>query len=515
MTRFAPPRGDWPLIVAGALLLSLAYPPFHLLLPSFLCLVPAVWLLLAGQRDARPLRRHVVQGWWFGLAANGLLVYWVVRTLWRLSVLAVLGYVAMVVLLSLVTAAVFALAGWFTRRTGLSFVVAFPLLWTVAEWVIAHAGDLRFPWLGLGTSLTGYPTLVQIADVLGARGVTLLLAGANAALAVAWYRRRERRVVASHVGAVVVGVLFAVGYGTFRERTVTLERIGTVAVLQPNVGWEERRDPAQREQIFERTLALAARAASETTPDLVVWPETAVPGYLTRRPQWRMAIAGLARAIRVPHLVGSRDIEIVQQADTASPPPYDSFNAAFLFDSLGRYDAQAVYHKQYLVPVTERVPFLPTDRLGLGVRQGFAAGDRAAVYEITAGRFGVLICFESIFEGLARGYRRRGADFLVNITNDEWFGRTSAPYQHMAHLVMRAIENRVGIARAANSGISGFVDPLGRVSRRTDLFTATFVRGVVFTADELTPYTRLGDWVGTSAVMLTILLSGYALWRRA
>ena len=136
------------------------------------------------------------------------------------------------------------------------------------------------------------------------------------------------------------------------------------------------------------------------------------------------------------------------------------------------------------------------------------------MYEIAAGRFGVLICYESIFEEVSRGYRRRGADFIVNITNDEWFGRTSAPYQHMAHLVMRAIENRVGIARAANSGISGFVDPLGRLSRRTTLFTEAFVRGEVLTAPVLTLYTRLGDWVGASTVMLTVLLIGYALRRR-
>ena len=106
-----------------------------------------------------------------------------------------------------------------------------------------------------------------------------------------------------------------------------------------------------------------------------------------------------------------------------------------------------------------------------------------------------------------------GADFLVNITNDVWFGRTSAPHQHASHLVMRAIENRIGIARAANTGISEFVDPLGREYKRTELEVKTYVSGLVKTSDVLTVYTRLGDWVGVAVVMMTLTLVGYAWWR--
>jgi apolipoprotein N-acyltransferase len=179
-----------------------------------------------------------------------------------------------------------------------------------------------------------------------------------------------------------------------------------------------------------------------------------------------------------------------------------------------------VYHKRYLVPITERVPIAGPRWIRSRFFGGFTPGTALPVYELRKRgsdrvlRFGALICFESAFENLARGYRRGGAEFLVNITNDAWFGRTFGPYQHAAHVVMRAIENRVGIARAANSGISAFVDPLGREHQRTALDVRTFETREILTAEGLTLYARLGDWVGTLSLLATALLVGYTWWRR-
>jgi apolipoprotein N-acyltransferase len=130
------------------------------------------------------------------------------------------------------------------------------------------------------------------------------------------------------------------------------------------------------------------------------------------------------------------------------------------------------------------------------------------VYPSTLGRFGVVICYESAFEGLTREYRRSGADFLVNITNDAWYGRTAGPYQHAAHLVMRAIETRMGVARAANDGISEFVDPLGRTYAETGLEKEASVSGPLRTSDVIPLYVRLGDWVGLLCVLATLGLVG-------
>jgi len=145
---------------------------------------------------------------------------------------------------------------------------------------------------------------------------------------------------------------------------------------------------------------------------------------------------------------------------------------------------------------------------------GLQAGGSSPLFWTDRGRFGVLICYEAAFEELARGYRADGADFLLNLSNDTWFGRGAAAYQHPAHLVMRAIENRVGIARAANSGISVFIDPLGRQHHGTKLGERTFVAGEIATSGVVPIYTRLGDWVGWLSIGGAAALCGLAIRRR-
>jgi apolipoprotein N-acyltransferase len=502
------PRRDWPLVAGGAVLLLFAYPPFHLIIPSFVALVPAVLLIADAEADRRPLRRRLVQGFWFGFLANGLILYWMVVALWHFTPAIAAGYLATVIVLALYTAGVFALAGWTTRATGVSVLIALPVFWTAMDWLIGHQGDIRFPWLGLGTSLTGYPVLVQIAEVVGARGVTFLLVLANAALALAWLERRDPRRAWFNMGWVVTGVLLSGAFGLWRQSSIPLRTLGTVAVIQPNIGFDEKWADQSGELIFAKTLAQADSMIQAGRPDLVVWPEAAVPGYLRQRSEWAERIAALSRAARASQLVGALDF-----APNPASDGYRIYNSAFLFDSLGRWDVHPVYHKQYLVPITEKVPFVPSKWFDLPFFGSFAEGGPGPVYEAGIGRFGVIICYESIFENLSRDYRRRGADFLVNITNDAWFGRTAATYQHAAHLVMRAIENRVGIARAANTGISEFVDPLGRQSARTGLYVEAAASRPLVTAGVLTLYTRLGDWVGLTALLGGAVLSAFAWWR--
>lgn len=502
------PRADWPLLAAGALLLPLAYPPFHLLLPSFVCLVPVVWLIGQAADDPRPLRRRVVQGFWYGLLSQALVLYWMIVALWHFTPLAAAGYAATVVSFGLFHCGLFAVVGWVTGRPRVPMWLALPVLWTALEWGVGHLSDIRFPWLGLGTSLTGYPTLVQVADLVGARGVTFLLVLANTVLAAAWLDRRRSRAV-WRLAAVGAGVLTALGYGLWRERTTPLRPLGTVALIQPNVGFEDKWDTAQRRAIFDDLLRLSRDALAAGDPDLILWPEAAIPQYFPH-PPWEREIGALAREHRVPILAGGLDV-VWHSSDRQD---YDHWNSAFLFDSTGTRDPYPVYHKRYLVPITERVPFLPPQWFSLRFFGGFDVGEPGVVYPVGIGRFGVVICYESAFEDLARRYRALGADFLVNVTNDAWFGETSAPRQHLAHLTMRAIETRLGVARAANTGISGFLDPLGRVHQPTRLGERTFVLGPVLGSDARTLYVRLGDWVGALSLAGTLLMVGYAWWRR-
>jgi apolipoprotein N-acyltransferase len=502
------PRRDWPLVVAGGLLLPLAYPPFHLFVPSFVCLVPVVWLVLDGAADERPLRRHLVQGFWFGFLSNALVLYWMIVALWHFTPLSALGYLATVAVLALWSAVLFALVGWVRRRTPIGMLLVFPILWTAVEWATGHQGDIRFPWLGLGTSLTHYPMVVQIADVVGARGVTFLLALANTALALAWRERARAKRAWRLAGGVVLGVLLVTAYGAVRMRTLVLRPLGRVAVIQPDIGFDTKWT-ANPERIVDSLLRLSDSAIVETHPDLAVWPEAAVPGYFFQHRDWQVRIEAQAAQTRTPLVIGGLD---------ATPLPsggWDIFNAAFVYGADGRPAPEPPYHKHYLVPIVERVPFVnPHWFRALRFFGAFAVGDRGPVYQLPVGRFGILICYESIFEDLSRRYRRLGADFLINITNDAWYGNTSAAYQHPAHLVMRAIETRVGIARAGNDGISEFVDPLGREHQRTRKGTRTFEAGDVYTTDAHTIYVVLGDWVGLLTVVGTLAMIGAAWWRK-
>jgi apolipoprotein N-acyltransferase len=244
----------------------------------------------------------------------------------------------------------------------------------------------------------------------------------------------------------------------------------------------------------------------------VVWPEAAVPGYFVEHPDWQARISAFAAERRIPVLTGVVHVQLHDRG-------YTAYNAAVMFDTSGQWRAHGIYEKHYLVPVVERVPFVPVAWFralpGLSGWSGsFGRGDSLPLFPTSLGRAGVVVCYESAFEDLARRYRGAGADFLVNITNDAWFGRTAAPYQHASHLVLRAIETRMGIARGANDGVSEFVDPLGRATGQSELETRTVVTGQLVTSDVRTLYVQWGDWVGRLAVIGTLVMMGALLVHR-
>ncbi len=190
---------------------------------------------------------------------------------------------------------------------------------------------------------------------------------------------------------------------------------------------------------------------------------------------------------------------------------FSYYNSAFLMEPEGLADYR--YDKRFLVPFVERVPFVPAEWFaGLQYFGGYGVGQGWPLASVDGIDYGVLICYESSYAEASRAFRREGADILLNLTNDAWYGRepfyarTTALWQHPAHMVMRAIENRMGVARSANTGISLFVDPVGRVHNRTELFEADLHVDTVVTTDVLTFYTRYGDLVGNGSAMAALVL---------
>ena len=276
-------------------------------------------------------------------------------------------------------------------------------------------------------------------------------------------------------------------FGPAAEREMRFVR---VSVIQPSIEQSVKEDPANREitmDIYEQLTRQAARQPSGKKPALIVWPETAAPIFLRGDPALLARLVTLSREIGAPLLVGSID---------RLPGPNGQFlNSAFL---LGDQGITAKYDKIRLVPFGEYVPLgwlLGFVRQWAEFISDFAPGSRQTVFPLPGAPFGTVICYEVISPGLFRGFVVGGARFMTNITNDAWFGRTSGPPQHLGVLPLRAVENRVAIARAANTGISAFVGPDGRVGPTLPLFERGTLSASLPLRSRTTLYTRWGDWL--------------------
>jgi apolipoprotein N-acyltransferase len=252
--------------------------------------------------------------------------------------------------------------------------------------------------------------------------------------------------------------------------------------------------------IYER---LSLKLAEEKA-ELIIWPETATPFFFQDAREFQPFVLDIPRKTNAFLLFGSPSYKMERGK-------VSHYNSAYMLspsrELMGRYD------KIHLVPYGEYVPLgeiISLGSLGEGIGN-FKSGNTIHNFSLPRGKFGVLICFEIIFPNLCRKFVKNGADFLVTITNDAWFGRTSAPYQHFSTAVFRAVENRVFIARAANTGISGFIDPKGKIIKQGDIFTEEAMNGTIRLLKRKTFYTLYGDVFACVCSGLSLLLLGYAL----
>jgi apolipoprotein N-acyltransferase len=506
-----------------------AFPPFHLVFPSFVALVPlGVWVAGLPEKDDEGRREALRGGFFLGLIYYTLVYYWLLTSLIYYTPLAILAFVLPVLILSGFLAAGTEAMRLARGRLGWPAWLFLPVFWTALEWLRGHLGPVSFPWMQLGDSLATTPRLAGAADLVGSRGMSFWLALVGGLGAEAWLAWRvggapRRRLRGPILGLVVVLAL-PIGYSLVRWSTLDLRPAARVGVIQPDVPEDlKMRAGAATDSGMTAFYRLSADSLlpHADSIEMVVLPEGIFPVRIERipsygwpgRPDIARRVQRVARAMDARVLYGAFGTKDLNHAR------YDLYNSAFLTDTAGRLIGR--YDKHYLVPVVERVPFVPPAWLDRFQFFGwFSRGETAPVFRSDGGRFGVLICYEDVFAQRARLYRNEGADYLVNITNDAWFGRatpwwsrTSALWQHPAHLVMRSIENRMGAVRSANTGISEIVDPLGRVSHQTRLFTPAAFRGAVLTTDGRTLYDRWGDVVGWGAMLAAVGAVLAALWK--
>lgn len=514
MRRFLPPRDVAIAALVSAALFALSFPPFPFALAPFALVPIALIATRAADVPNRPprevWREGARAGWWFGVFGYGIALYWIAIALSIYTKLAVLGYVGAVVVMAALTSGALGTYALARRVTHLPAAFVFPVAWVAWEKITEVFPQLAFPWLPLGLSVATNTRLAQMADLSGVHGASFWIAAITGLAidgVVAWRRAEVPSVggLVARIGAAAAIVAAVLGYGRARVGTVPLIHAAPVAVVQPNVPQEDKWQAENQDRIAGMLAAGTRAAADSGRPRLVVWPEVALPGYIDQRPEWRDTIVRLVRETRTPILFGIIDVE--WHSRPGEPPDYDYYNAAMLADSTGDFRSSPPTRKQYLVPVVERVPFLNPKWFG-GMRYfgGYGRGQGAVVYRQPWGAFGVLICYESIFPSQSRTLRRSGADLLLNITNDAWFGRSTAPWQHEAHMRLRAIENRVGVVRSANTGISEAIDPLGRVRNATELFVPASRTYATWTTHVTTPYVRFGDIVGWGSILLAAVL---------
>jgi apolipoprotein N-acyltransferase len=456
-----------------------------------------LWLILplAGALT-RPPREALGGGWLAGTAFFLLLLRWLDHTFQNYSAIpwpvTWLPIAALAAYCGLYTGLVCAAVSALRPRLGQGWALALaPALWVAGEWI---RGWLMggFPWGLLGYSQHLELPVIQIAELGGVYAVSFVIVAVNAALSALWIFGGRRAAPGLAAAAMLLAGSLGFGWWTLARESAA-ERAGRtvfVALIQPSIEQTIKEDPTYRERtmaVYEELTREAARQPSGARPILILWPETAAPIFLRGDPPLRARLIALSREVGTPLLVGSID---------RLPGPNGKFlNSAFLLGDQGITDK---YDKIRLVPFGEYVPL--ASLLGF-VRQwaefisDFAPGSRETVFPLPGARFGTVICYEVISPSLFRSFVIGGASFMTNITNDAWFGRTSGPWQHLGMLPLRAVENRVAIARAANTGVSAFVSPEGRVGPILPLFERGVLSASIPLRSRTTLYTRWGDWL--------------------
>jgi apolipoprotein N-acyltransferase len=468
-------------------------------------LVPLLIALDARVRVGASKRSLFALGYCFGLAYFLIGTHWIARlsdvaiTVPWLKYPAWLAAGAYLALYGGLTAVV---AGWIARRLPLALV--FPLaLVTVEE--LRASGELGFPWFQPGYSQHAYVPLIQLASLGGVTLVTLVLAAVNVLI---WRALRGDSRMRSALGAALLLAL-PWSWGQRVLDAAPHAKGPRVAMVQGDIPGEIKWSGHHQDEILHTFVQLSEAAASRGA-SITIWPETATGSYMRRQLDQALAVAELAHRTGVPVFAGFADYDF----DSLGRPR--SYNAAGLFRPDG--GTPPVYAKRHLVPFGERMPFqslIPAlGRIQLGQAE-WTAGRSVVLFPSAAGPFGCLICFESIFPNLARDAVRAGAHWLVNITNDEWFGNSVAIEQHAAMAVFRAVENHVPLARCANTGRTLLVDANGRVTAALPTFRSDVLVAELGVPGFPTPYTRWGDWPGALCALALAAAALVALTRRA
>lgn len=502
------------LAILSGVTLTAAFPPGPLSLLAWVALVP----LLFSIRNASAKSAFRL-GCLAGLVHYLTLIYWIVVVLGHygnlnifLSLLALFllsGYLSLYIgAFSLLTISV--------RQSRLKLLLL-PTFWVALEYLRSYLLT-GFPWCLLGYTQHKALPVIQIADVFGVYGVSFFIVLVNTFLFNAlsqWKHSRLWPKWETILTLVIAGSLLTYGYVTLSRDTTG--EVGSprlrAAIVQANIDQSLKWDPSYQDKTLNTYEKLTRLASATFHPELIIWPETAVPFFFQDHHRFSRRVLALSRETGEALVFGAPAYER-QKGMTRY------YNRAYLLNPRGGPGADTApvsvsrYDKVHLVPFGEYVPlkglFPFLDKL-VQAAGDFAPGKDPEPLSMNGRSLGVLICFEAIFPQLARDLVNKGAAVLINLTNDAWFGKSSAPYQHLSMAVFRCVETRRPMIRAANTGFSAFISPSGKIMSRSDLFSEAVLYGAVATNNkDLTFYTRYGDLFALVLTALSILKTAQA-----
>lgn len=470
-------------------LLAAAYPPLPLGPGGLIFLAP--WFLVLWRA---PERAALFATFWSGFLFNALSYYWIYNVVKvGPGPIIMAGLFLLISYFSLYNT----LAGWIFLKirnlkgwSGKILILLFPIFWAALE-TTRTRGDFSFPWSPVGLIFGNQVQWLQALTLIGVFGYSALIIASNLSVAYALLRRRW-------AFALIPIAIFAAlwGHGTwvlshpeaqpfFISNPADTLRVGMV---QPSIHQTKKWSRAYFDTVMNKTWSMVDTLATPDL-DLLVLPETAIPDFIKMRRQEQKKLHDFAQQKGVSVFIGALD------HDNNAPPPRrrNYYNSGFYFDTLGH---RLNYRKIHLVPFSERLPFDDVFPLLNYVDLGegdFTPGDTLPVF--MPGAWTPMICYEAIYGNLMRQAARQGARLIVNITNDGWFGRSTAPGQHLNLIRYRAIETGLPVARNANSGISAFIDARGHYAENTELFTEAVIRKTIPLSPIPTFYLKIGDAV--------------------
>lgn len=440
-------------------------------------------------------------GYIWGLFYNLALLYGV---FWA-TVPGTIGMLAVIAILPAFNAWLFSKVSSKNRIVGMAI---WPALWVGWEY-LRTLTELNFPWGDLGYTQVYYLPLIQPAELFGVYGVSLMVYTVNVILYAAVFLTRPRRrlKIGLIMSAVALPLLFYL-YGLFRLPAEESPGGYRVAIAQGNIGPDVKWEKEGVEFSYSTYLELTKQAA-DSGAQLVIWPETAMPFYLLHDADKLFSLRRLLSFLKVDLLTG------VPQYEKAGENEYIYFNSAALLSP--SIDTVQLYSKIKLVPVSERIPFSGRFKKLKDIHLGqadFSSGREMVVFQNRDYEFATVICFESAFPGYCAEFCRRGANFLIVITNDMWFGPSSLPYQHAQMSVFRAVENRVPVLRCANTGVSMIIDSYGRIQAETGTFEKELICGTIAPVKSTSFYNRHGDWLPGLCLLFSGTMLGIAILRK-